>query len=175
MTMKQYLISSARTAAGTVFTGLVPWSVLVAIVEARIDASHMVDGAKKALFYGKSKPIFHDLVTDIMKDDGAILEYPEGIEPDVIHAALGVDSEASELMEVLARYLYTGVIDREKFMDEAGDLQWYLAMLYRKLGTSFEEVGERNIAKLMVRYPDKFDAELATTHRNDAAERVVFQ
>ncbi|CCV12909.1 MazG nucleotide pyrophosphohydrolase domain-containing protein [Mesorhizobium sp. STM 4661] len=175
MTMKQYLISSARTAAGSVFTGLAPWSVLVAVVQARIDASHMIDGAKKALFYGKRKPIFHDLVTDIMKEDGAILEYPEGIEPDLIHAALGVDSESTELLEVLQTYLETGVIDREKFMDEAGDLQWYLAMLYRKIGTTFEEVGERNIAKLMVRYPNKFDAELATTHRDDAKERVVFQ
>ncbi|RWB08761.1 MAG: hypothetical protein EOQ39_18885 [Mesorhizobium sp.] len=175
MTMKQYLISSSRTAAGTVFTGLVPWSVLAAIVDARIEASHMIDAAKKALFYGKTKPFLHDLVTDIMKEDGAVLEYPEGTEPDIIHAVLGVDSEASELLEVLEDYMITGVIDREKLMDEAGDLQWYLAMLYRKIGTTFEEVGERNIAKLMVRYPDKFDADLATTHRNDAAERVVFQ
>lgn len=174
MTMKDYLVQSSRTMADTFFQGLVPWSVLVAIVDNRLETAPAIDDAKKALFYGKRSPAFHDLVTECMKDDGVVTDYDPMVDQDLIHAILGVDSESAELMELLSDYLATGQINREKLIDEAGDKLWYLALLFRKIGVTFEEVADRNIAKLSVRYPDKFTTDLAL-HRDETAEKVVFQ
>lgn len=172
--MKDYLIQSSRTMADTFFYGLVPWSVLVAIVDNRLEAGPAVDGAKKALFYGKRNDQFHDLVMKCMTEDGVREDYDPMIDEDIIHAILGIDSESTELMEHLANYLETGEVNREKLIDEAGDQLWYMALLLRKLGVTFEEVAAKNINKLAVRYPDKFTTDLAL-HRNETREQAVFQ
>ena len=58
--------------------------------------------------------------------------------------------------------------------EEGGDVDWYRAILASESGLSIEQAWEQNIAKLKVRYGDKFDAAKAE-HRDLAAERAVLE
>ena len=71
--------------------------------------------------------------------------------------ALGLAGETGELVDLFKKVLYHGhPLDRNAIKDEAGDALWYLAMLLRKVGISFEDVARENIGKLRVRYPNGF-------------------
>lgn len=52
--------------------------------------------------------------------------------------------------------IYGRELDTVNLIEEAGDLMWYLAILADDLGVSFEEIWERNINKLHVRFPEKY-------------------
>jgi NTP pyrophosphatase (non-canonical NTP hydrolase) len=143
------------------------------------------DAVKKSLFYGKELPGRQDdLLVQALTRYKKILPYANPnnahdmaatIPPDVIHAVLGIFTEAGELFENM-----TTAVEKQEFPDEvnlreeAGDLLWYLALLFDALGTTFEAEMARNNAKLRARFPDRFtqhDAE----HRDLIAEREVLQ
>ncbi len=77
---------------------------------------------------------------------------PEGIE-DVVYLALAINGEAGELAEVVKKTWRDGKeLDREKIVDELGDILWYVAVLSHTLGVRLSEVMERNVEKLRERY-----------------------
>lgn len=91
------------------------------------------------------------------------------------HYVLGVCTEAGELAhEAKAHLAYGKELDRANLVEEMGDLCWYLANLMRVVGTSWEEVWERNVEKLRRRYPDGFEEERALK-RDLAAEREALE
>jgi NTP pyrophosphatase (non-canonical NTP hydrolase) len=66
---------------------------------------------------------------------------------------LGIAGEAGEVVEKWKKIIAykDGVItneDKEELKKELGDVVWYIAVLARELGISFEEVMERNVKKL---------------------------
>lgn len=70
---------------------------------------------------------------------------------------LGVTGEAGELADRIKKIVFHGhPIDREKLLEEAGDVLWYLAFLATVLGSDLGQIGERNLAKLRKRYPEGF-------------------
>ena len=69
---------------------------------------------------------------------------------------------------------YVKDLDRVNIIEEAGDLLWYLAILFDELGTSFHEVMSSNIAKLRSRYPEKFTS-INATKRNIEDERHILE
>ena len=70
---------------------------------------------------------------------------------------LGLAEEAGEVAGLLKR-VYRGLpkdLERathENFIDEMGDVLWYLAACCATQGTSLEEIWEHNIQKLKARY-----------------------
>jgi len=95
--------------------------------------------------------------------------------PRILHAAMGLVTESGELLDALKKATYYGKeLDLTNVKEEAGDILWYLAILFDALGTSFEEEQARVIAKLRTRFPDKFTEE-AAENRNLDAERVVLE
>lgn len=91
------------------------------------------------------------------------------------HAVYGLVTEAGELMDEVKRVkIYGKDLDRTNLLEEAGDCFWYLALLCDELGVSFEDVWEKNIAKLRARYPEKWTAHHAL-NRNHAAERAQLE
>lgn len=170
MNMKTYLTESGRTAAGVMHSSLVaPAYTLKRLIDFNLFAAHL-DQVKKCLFYKR----------DTLTSTNHELRYQselslDHIPTDVVHALLGVISEAGELGELLEESIRTGEpIDSQSLKDESGDILWYLAMLFRHLGTSFEEVGELNIEKLRVRFPDKFTYE-TVNNKDHEAENKVFR
>ena len=74
------------------------------------------------------------------------------------NAVYGLNGEAGEVIDLLKKHEFQGHdLEWEKLVDEAGDVCWYLALLASALGVSLETIMQKNIEKLMKRYPDGFD------------------
>lgn len=93
----------------------------------------------------------------------------------VIHAIMGIGSEAGELQDALKRHLFYGKpIDRTNLKEECGDLLWYIALLLDAAGFTMAETMRANITKLQLRYPGKFNFEDAL-NRDLEAERAALK
>lgn len=80
----------------------------------------------------------------------------------LLHGGIGISTEAGELLDNIKKHLfYKRPLDLVNMKEEAGDIFWYMAIVCDTCGWSFDEIMERNIEKLKVRYPDKFSVEKA--------------
>lgn len=169
--MKSYIEKALRTKSDKFHTEqFSPWEI-VAVLKAAIEIGVLVDQIKKGLFYGKpcDDVVFNNFLREglVGNCDSEIVH----LNVDVIHSILGSFTESTELLELLVGSMESGLpIDPISLMDETGDQMWYLAIMMNALETSFEEVGERNIRKLMARFPAKFDETRANV-RNLEEER----
>ena len=76
----------------------------------------------------------------------------------IINACLGLSGEVGEVNDLLKKHLFQGhELDKEKLIDELGDVAWYLAEAATALKIDLEEVLLGNIDKLKKRYPQGFD------------------
>lgn len=83
---------------------------------------------------------------------------------DLIHMALGMQTEAAEISDVFKKKLaYDKDIDWVNVKEEVGDLMWYIANLCNMNQWNLEDILDTNINKLRVRYPKKFTNEQAIT------------
>lgn len=93
----------------------------------------------------------------------------------LLHAGMGMVTEAGEFMDALKkRFIYGKPLDRVNLIEELGDKAWYIALALRALDCTFEEMFDRNIAKLRKRFPDKFTQEGALV-RDLGAERAALE
>lgn len=95
------------------------------------------------------------------------------------HSIIGLSGEVGELATLLQKIVYYGKeMSKEeiklKFKEEFGDCLWYLAEGMNALGLDMTEVMEANIAKLKVRYPEKYTDVLADK-RDLAAEEAALK
>ena len=94
---------------------------------------------------------------------------------DVLHGALGISTEAGEILDAVKKSIFYGKpFDLVNLQEEIGDCFWYLAILAKEAGMSFEDIMAQNIAKLKARYPDKFTEEKAL-NRDLEGERSVLE
>lgn len=71
-----------------------------------------------------------------------------------MHAAIGVASEAGELLDAIKKsWVYKKDLDYEHIIEELGDIEFYLQALRYQLCIRRKEVIEANVNKLMERYP----------------------
>lgn len=76
------------------------------------------------------------------------------------NGVMGLCGEAGECIDVVKKYLYQGhKLDKLKLKDELGDVLWYVAITCQALGITLDDVMEHNVKKLLMRYPDGFEAE----------------
>lgn len=119
--------------------------------------------------------------SDYIKIGERVLGVPGNVEVvekqmvDLLHASIGMQTEAAEFSDMLKKHFFYGKpLDKVNLREELGDQLWYIAMALRALDTTFEAVMERNIAKLKARYPDKFTEELAE-NRDLTKEREILE
>lgn len=98
----------------------------------------------------------------------------------LLHAGMGLSTEAGEFLDALKKHIFYGKeLDRVNLAEEMGDVFWYCAIVSSELGINFEEVMEKNIAKLKARYGEKFSEEKAETRdlskERDILEKQSFQ
>jgi len=107
--------------------------------------------------------------------EGAIAERVASVEVlRLLHYAMGVCTEAGELLDVAKRALVYGApIDWVNVVEEVGDLQWYEARMLDLAGSSFSEAMDRNVAKLHARFPDGFTEHDAQVRDLDAEREVL--
>jgi|DEB19_MinimDraft_3_1074340.scaffolds.fasta_scaffold17384_5 NTP pyrophosphatase (non-canonical NTP hydrolase) len=84
---------------------------------------------------------------------------------DLLHAALGLGSEAGEVQTTVKRmHAYDADLDTNNLLEELGDIMFYAVALAQVCGMSMEQVLEANMRKLSRRYP-------SGTYSNDQALR----
>jgi NTP pyrophosphatase (non-canonical NTP hydrolase) len=78
----------------------------------------------------------------------------------LINSVMGLCGESGEVIDLVKKHVSHGhPLNREKLIDELGDVAWYLAECATVLDVTLEEVLERNIEKLKKRYPEGFSTE----------------
>lgn len=164
-TMKNYLNDALRTKSESFHSDKIAMFDFDAMTEHTVRSIERIDQIKKALFYGRTASW-----GDPNKDRLDYSPTEVAVDDDIVHAILGIVTEAGELLELLRE---PELATKAKMVDESGDVLWYLALLFKNLGVNFEDVAEKNINKLKVRFPDKF-SEGAAMNRDDVAESAVF-
>lgn len=99
------------------------------------------------------------------------------VDPRFMHAAMGLVTEAAELMDAVKKFMFYGKkLDRTNLLEEAGDCAWYLSILLSALKSNYREVMKMNIRKLQEkRYKTgKFTTEEAL-NRDLTNERKVLE
>jgi len=92
----------------------------------------------------------------------------------LIHAAMGLATEAGEFLDPLKKALFYGKpVDKVNLTEELGDIMWYIAIACDALGVELGDVMQRNITKLATRYPDKFTTDAAINRDLDAERKVL--
>jgi len=81
----------------------------------------------------------------------------------LLTAAVGINAEGGEFMEIVKKIIFQGKPwnedNHEHMVIELGDIMWYVAQACMALNVSMEEVLNKNITKLSKRYPEgTFDA-----------------
>jgi NTP pyrophosphatase (non-canonical NTP hydrolase) len=95
---------------------------------------------------------------------------------DILHAALGIATEAGELLDPFKKAMFYGKsIDLVNIDEEVGDILWYVAIYLNARGLTFEQVMQQNIDKLRTRYPEKFTSEQAINRDLDAERETLEQ
>jgi NTP pyrophosphatase (non-canonical NTP hydrolase) len=93
----------------------------------------------------------------------------------LIHAQLGLASEAGEIADALKKHIIYGkALDELNVFEEVGDHSWYSALACGAIRRGFEDALARNIDKLKTRYPDKFTQD-AALNRDLSAERAALE
>ena len=85
----------------------------------------------------------------------------------LINAVMGLCGESGEVIDIVKKHISHGhPLNREKLVEELGDVAWYLAECAYALGVSLEDVLVGNIAKLKARYPEGFDTQKSINRKN---------
>ena len=74
-----------------------------------------------------------------------------------MHALHGLASEVGEIHGIYQKTFQGHALRSEDVIDELGDLLWFAAELADVLGVSLDEVAQRNVDKLLKRYPEGFE------------------
>lgn len=129
-----------------------------------------MDSIKRTIFYGT--PLPEGLPTEPGNVTAANFD---AVPRDVLHAVIGILTEAGELADLIFGALFEGeTLDLEHVKEELGDIAWYRAVGLAAAGSTPEENDRSNIAKLMKRFPDKYDDDLVLK-RDLAGEREALQ
>jgi len=108
-----------------------------------------------------------ELVAALAKPGDAILKSLTAEKCHTLHMAIGISGEAGELLDAIKKHVfYEKEIDRDNVVEELGDLAFYIEGLATSLGITREEYLNQNIAKLTIRYGQKYSNQ-AAQHRAD--------
>lgn len=145
-------------------------------MKAAVDAANRLDQVKKTLFYGRDNGLAPAEGMAAVKTLPLMLGDTEADSAtNIIHAIIGIFTEAGEMLEALIEAIDLGKpIDKVNAKEETGDLFWYVAILAKECGFTFDEAQRVNIAKLRARFPDRF-TEYDANNRNLSAERDILE
>jgi len=85
----------------------------------------------------------------------------------LVNGVMGLAGEAGECIDMVKKWRFQGhKLNFEDLVKELGDVAWYLAVSAFAIGYDLEEILQKNVDKLMKRYPDGFSAE-RSQHREE--------
>ena len=75
----------------------------------------------------------------------------------LLNGVMGLCGESGEVIDILKKHLSQGhELNRDKMIEELGDVAWYLAETAYALGVDLDTVLRKNLDKLKKRYPEGF-------------------
>lgn len=118
-------------------------------------------------------------VRNVLRTDSPItpellerLQNPQTVR--LLHAAIGLSTEAAELLDMLKKHIFYGKpLDLVNAKEEVGDSMWYAGLAIDVLRTTMNDILTMNIDKLRLRYPEKFSGEQAVNRDTDAERRLL--
>lgn len=115
----------------------------------------------------------HEVVELLQKPGEAIAAHITPLQLDLLHMAVGVATEAGELLDALKKHVfYNKPLDMENVTEELGDIEFYLQGLRARLGIERADTLQHNVDKLLVgdkaRYKDGYTDEAAQARRDKA-------
>jgi NTP pyrophosphatase (non-canonical NTP hydrolase) len=114
-----------------------------------------------------------DIQTYLTESERTMVQ--KGHDMNLLHGAIGICTEAGELLDAFKKKLYYGKeLDVTNVKEEIGDMMWYVAILMRELNLDFDELLQINIDKLRARYPEKF-SEANALNRDLKKERDILE
>jgi len=172
MNIKTYLIESEKTLSRKFYYDIDENEVtLRRAMEKFIKAGQELDLVKKSKFYGKD-------INFSYKDlgDGKAPKFKRDNigEEHILHASIGIATEATELMEAIYAHKFEGKeLDRVNVREEIIDNFWYIAILLRDLDIDFHDALQINIDKLRARYGEKFSSDKANNRDLDSEREIL--
>lgn len=96
---------------------------------------------------------FDEMTLALAKNGKDIINDLTPEKADLLHMAVGVSGEAGELLDAVKKaVIYNKEMDLENIIEELGDLEFYMSKIRQIVGITREEILQRNIDKLSVRY-----------------------
>lgn len=96
---------------------------------------------------------FDEMTLALAKNGKDIINDLTPEKADLLHMAVGVSGEAGELLDAVKKaVIYNKEMDLENIIEELGDLEFYMSKIRQIVGVTREEILQRNIDKLSVRY-----------------------
>jgi NTP pyrophosphatase (non-canonical NTP hydrolase) len=93
----------------------------------------------------------------------------------LLHAAMGMDTESGEFMDAIKKHLFYGkTVDEVNLKEELGDMLWYIGLACHSLGVTIEELMDQNTKKLTARYGESFSEDKAN-NRDLTNERKILE
>jgi len=169
MTEEEYANLFSRTLSNSFHSSLLPEGELANCLQAIAVVVAWADSCKRALYYGK-EPVLRTgkearVVTSLRHD---------GLHAEKLHAALGLFTEAGELLASIQKDLIgEGPLDVVNALEELGDIHWYLALAHKSFDLPPAEVRATNISKLRARFPDKFSEDEAINRNLDVERKTL--
>jgi len=161
-----------------------------AIVGALVAAGGLADLLKKQLYYGRAITAdqYRSAVEDVRiqlelleqsLDVSLVYNNPLPYNVRILHGTLGRISEDGEMLDALLEVAHDdqATLDLTNLIEEAGDGLWYTAEqisgVQALTGADAHDIAARNIAKLKIRYSDRFDGDSSIERDLEAERRAV--
>lgn len=115
-----------------------------------------------------TEAMHRDMVLALRKPPAEILAGLDNNKADLLHAILGIVSEAGELADAVKKHvIYGQPLNLENCKEELGDLEFYLAQIRLILGVTRVAMLQGNMDKLSIRYPGLVYSDKAAKERKD--------
>ena len=86
----------------------------------------------------------------------------------LLNGCMGLCGESGEVIDLLKKHLSQGHdLNKEKMIEEIGDVTWYIAEIAYALNVDLETVLTKNIEKLKKRYPEGFSVERSLNRKDE--------
>jgi len=168
--IEDYVKATARTWTGEFHGRLVNNYRLHQDIDEAISVLDVkLDDAKKALFYGQEETSRISSRSEVLSD-----AFDTGKRKDILHAALGIATEAGEILKAISVRFIRADIDEVNLAEELGDLMYYVARMADAIGVDLLDVMKTNIEKLESRFPEEFTQEDAL-NRDREKEREILE
>lgn len=90
-------------------------------------------------------------------DKGVMLN-PDTPRERLLLGALGLGGESGEVVDHIKKHVFHGKpLDVDALILELGDVMWYFTLLCNELDEDVDGVRNKNMKKLIKRYPERYD------------------